>query len=81
MNQLADQLRYRHENKFLCGQMLSRAVTLASSIGEMAEKGKRFTLNEKSKDRFIGMVQLGEYILTGAIPAPSLVLNVVEVKS
>ena len=76
---IAVQLKYRHENKFLIGKTLSRAVTIASSIGELAEKGKRLSVNQSGKDRLIAMIQLGEYVMTGEVPSQSLILDVIEV--
>lgn len=79
MNALVEQLRYSHGNKHLAGKMLSRTVTVASSIGAAAEVGKKFSIAEKSLDTFIGAVQVGEYIQTGKIPAKALIISVIDI--
>lgn len=80
MSDLAAQLRYKHGNQFLAGKTLSRAVSIAQSIGVMAEQGKQFSISERIKDVFVGTIQVGEYILTGQIPAKDLVESVISVQ-
>ena len=79
MNALVEQLRFSHGNKHLIGKTLSRAVTIATSVGVLAEAGKQFTINERVKDIFVGTVQVGEYILTGEIPSAELVASVLAI--
>lgn len=79
MNALVERLRYSHGNKHLIGKTLSRAVTMATSIGVLAEAGKQFNITERVKDIFVGTVQVGEYILTGEIPAADLVASVLAI--
>ena len=79
MNALVERLRFSHGNKHLIGKTLSRAVTIATSIGVMAEAGKQFTINERIKDIFVGTIQVGEYILTGEIPKADLVASVLAI--
>ncbi len=81
MNALVEQLRFSHGNKHLIGKTLSRAVTIASSVGVLAEAGKQFTVTERVRDIFVGTIQVGEYILTGKTPGAELVaagLNIGE---
>lgn len=76
----AEQLRLSANTKHLAGKTLSHCVSLAQSIGQMADVGQRFTITAEIADRFIGSVQVGEYILTGEIPAASLVSEVITIK-
>lgn len=79
MNALVERLRFSHGNKHLIGKTLSRAVTIATSVGVMAEAGKQFTINERVKNIFVGTIQVGEYILTGEIPKADLVASVLAI--
>lgn len=76
---LIEQLRYSHGNKHLIGKTLSNAVTVADAIGKMAEAGRQFTITEHIRSKFVGTVQVGEYILTGKIPAKDLVESVLNI--
>lgn len=79
MNALVEQLRFSHGNKHLIGKTISRAVTIATSVGALAEAGKQFTITERVKDVFVGTIQVGEYILTGEIPSAGLVASVLKI--
>lgn len=79
MNALVERLRFSHGNKHLIGKTLSRAVTIATSVGVLAEAGKQFTIKEGVKDIFVGTIQVGEYILTGEIPSAELVVSVLAI--
>ena len=79
MTALVEQLRFSHGNKHLIGKTLSRAVTIATSVGVLAEAGKQFTITERVRDIFVGTIQVGEYILTGKIPGAELVASVLRV--
>ena len=79
MNALVERLRFSHGNKHLIGKTLSRAVTIATSVGVLAEAGKQFTIKEGVKDIFVGTIQVGEYILTGEIPSAELVASVLAI--
>ena len=79
MNALVERLRYSHGNKHLIGKTLSRAATIATSVGVLAEGGKQFTITERVKDVFVGTIQVGEYILTGEIPSAGLVASVLAI--
>lgn len=79
MTALVEQLRFSHGNKHLIGKTLSRAVTIATSVGVLAEAGKQFTITERVRDIFVGTIQVGEYILTGEIPGAELVASVLKV--
>ena len=74
---LADQIRYKHNNTNLIGQSLTSCVTLAHSVGQMADKGARHSVPDHLKPTFCGAVQVGEYIITGKVPESQLVLSVV----
>jgi len=80
MNALVERLRYSHGNKHLIGKTLSRAVTIATSVGVLAEGGKQFTITERVKDVFVGTIQVGEYIQTGEIPSAGLVASVLKIE-
>lgn len=79
MSALVERLRFSHGNKHLAGKTLSRAVTIATSIGALAEAGKQFTITERVRDPFVGTIQVGEYILTGEIPDRALVESVLNI--
>ena len=79
MNALVEQLRFSHGNKHLIGKTLSRAVTIATSVGVLAEAGKQFAVTERVRDIFVGTIQVGEYILTGKIPGAELVVSVLAI--
>lgn len=74
----ADQLRFSANNRYLAGKTLSRCVTLANAVGQLAEVGQRFNVADESKGKLIGCVQVGEYILTGSIPPRDLVDSVLH---
>ena len=76
---LIEQLRFSHGNKFLAGKTLSRAVSIAQSVGQLAGKGKRYTISQRAADAFIGNIQVGEYLLTGEIPDRNLVASVIKI--
>ena len=80
MNALVERLRYSHGNKHLIGKTLSRAATIATSVGVLAEGGKQFTITERVKDVFVGTIQVGEYIQTGEIPGAGLVASVLKIE-
>ena len=80
MNALVEQLRFSHGNKHLIGKTLSRAVTIATSVGVLADTGKQFTITERVRDIFVGTIQVGEYILTGKIPGAELVASVLKIE-
>ena len=77
---LIEQLRFSHGNKFLAGKTLSRAVAIAESVGQLADSGKQYTINQRAADAFIGNAQVGEYILTGQIPARELIESIIVIK-
>ena len=74
---LADQLRYRHRNQHLIGKTLSHCVSLAQSVGQIADKGKRYNANPRVIGAMVGAIQVGEYILTGVVPGADLVQSVI----
>lgn len=74
---LAEQLRYSANNRYLIGKTLSQCVSLAQAIGQAAEAGKQFTVKQPARSKFIGSIQVGEYILTGSIPDKDLCESVV----
>ncbi len=74
----AEQLQYSAQNRHLAGQSLSKCVTLAQSIGQLAEQGRKYQLPLNVIDKFVGAVQVGEYILTGFIPDKETVESVIE---
>lgn len=76
---IIEQLRFSHGNKHLIGKTLSGAVTIADSIGKMAEAGRQFGITDPIRGKFVGTVQVGEYILTGKIPAKDLVESVLNI--
>lgn len=76
---LIEQLRFSHGNKHLIGKTLSNAVTVADSIGKMADAGRQFSITEPIRDKFVGTIQVGEYILTGNIPAKDVVESVLNI--
>ena len=79
MNALVERLRFSHGNKHLIGKTLTRAVTIATSVGVLAEGGKQFAITERVKDVFVGTIQVGEYIQTGVIPSAGLVASVLAI--
>jgi hypothetical protein len=77
----AEQLRQSSETKFFTAKTLSHCVALATSIGQLAEIGQQHTVSESNRDRFVGAVQVGEYILTGFIPDRELVEENIQIKA
>jgi hypothetical protein len=79
MTTLAAQLHERFTRQSLFGKTLSQCVTLAQSVGVLADQGKRYTIKHSASSAFVGAVQVGEYVQTGKVPAAALVLSVLEV--
>ena len=77
---MVEQLRYTHANKHLIGKSLSACVTLASSVGTLAELGRQHVIKQERADQIIGSIQVGEYIMTGEIPKKDLVESVMVIQ-
>ena len=77
---LVDQLRFSHNNKHLIGKSLSAFVTIASSVGALAEQGRQHHIKEEIADRLIASIQIGEYIQTGQVPSTELVRSLLVIQ-
>lgn len=77
---VVEQIKFSANNKHLIGKSLSAFVTLASSVGAMAEHGKQHHIKEEVADRLIASIQVGEYIQTGEIPSSELVRSVLVIQ-
>lgn len=77
---IVQELRGKHERKFAHGKMLSACVTLARSVGDMAEHGRQMSFKEHAIPKVVGGIQVGEYILTGEIPNAELVQSLIFAK-
>lgn len=80
MSAFAEQLQLSANTKFSAGKTLSHCVSMAQSMGQMADVGRQFTITPQVADRLIGSVQVGEYILTGEIPSSDLCASVINVQ-
>lgn len=81
MTTLAAQLNERFTRQSLFGKTLSQCVTLAQSVGQLAEAGKQLGVKESRAGVVVGSIQVGEYILTGKVPDSTLVRSVLNVES
>ena len=77
---IVQELRGKHERQFRHGKMLSSCVTMARSVGDLAEHGRQMSFKESAINTVTGGIQVGEYILTGAIPDAELVQSLLFVK-
>ena len=76
---IADDLRDQYHRHQAAGKMVAGCVSLAQSVGVLADQGKRYTIKHSASSAFVGAVQVGEYVQTGKVPAAALVLSVLEV--
>jgi hypothetical protein len=81
MTTLAAQLHERFTRQSLIGKTLSQCVTLAQSIGQLAEVGKQLGVKESRVGVVVGSIQAGEYILTGKVPDKDLVRSVLKTEA
>jgi hypothetical protein len=81
MTTLAAQLNERFTRQSLIGKTLSQCVTLAQSIGQLAEVGKQLGVKESRVGVVVGSIQAGEYILTGKVPDKALVRSVLKAEA
>lgn len=80
MTPIAAQLNDRFTRQSLIGKTLSQCVTLAQSIGQLAEVGRQLGVKESRVGTVVGSIQTGEYILTGEVPDSALVRSVIKVE-
>lgn len=79
MNDFINQLQERYIRQQQIGKGLSQCVSIAQSVGQLADCGKQYHVKPEAESKFIGAVQVGEYILTGEIPPASLIREVIKV--
>ena len=54
---IAQELRIKHKRQFIHGKMLSSCVTMARSVGDLAEHGRQMSFKESAMPRVIGGIQ------------------------
>lgn len=75
----AQQVQAQAMRQYAFAKQLTKCVTIAQSVGVMADTGRQYSIPADKAPPLVGAIQCGEYIMTGKIPSPALVRDCIQV--